>query len=47
MIYRILVRMIERGDVEGIEEKCAVFLAANRLDMIEYRDLMAKLGKTV
>lgn len=47
MIYRVLTRMIERGQIKDIEEKCDFFLAAGKLDMIEYKDLMNKLGKTV
>lgn len=47
MIYRILSRLIDLGRTEGIEEKIAVFLATDKLDMIEYRELMKKLGKTV
>lgn len=43
MLYRTLVRMIERGQTEGIEEKIDIFFAAGKLTESEYRELLAML----
>ncbi len=40
MLYRVLLRMIERGQVEGIEEKIDVFYAAGKLTEAEYNELI-------
>ena len=44
MLYRTLKRMIERGQVEGMEEKLDIFFAANKITEAEYAELMAMLG---
>lgn len=36
MLYRTLNRMIERGNMEGIEEKLDIFFAAGKLTEEEY-----------
>jgi hypothetical protein len=41
MIYRILKRMIERGNVEGMVEKIDVFYASNKLSANEYKELIS------
>lgn len=43
MLYRILKRMIERGQTDGIEEKLDVFYAAGKLSSEEYTELAGKL----
>lgn len=44
MLYRILKRMIERGNIEGIEEKLDIFFAANKISETEYAELIAMLS---
>lgn len=44
MLYRVLKRMIERGQTEGLEEKLDVFYAAGKLTEAEYTELMGLLG---
>lgn len=39
MLYRTLKRMIERGNVSGMEEKLDIFFAANKLTESEYSEL--------
>ncbi len=43
MLYRVLLRMIERGQTEGLAEKIDVFYAAGKLTEAEYTDLISKL----
>lgn len=45
MLYRILNRLIERGQTNGMEEKLDVFYAAGKLTREEHTELMEKLGK--
>lgn len=40
MLYRTLVRMIERGQTEGLEEKLDFFFAAGKLTEEEYQELL-------
>ena len=40
MLYRTIKRMIERGQVEGLSEKLDIFLAANKLTVEEYKELL-------
>lgn len=44
MLYRTLKRMIERGQIDGMEEKLDIFFAANKLTEAEYTELVAMLG---
>ena len=44
MLYRTLKRMIERGNIEGIEEKLDIFFAANKISETEYAELIAMLS---
>jgi hypothetical protein len=44
MLYRTLKRMIERGQVEGLEEKIDIFFAAGKLTEAEYTELVAMLS---
>ena len=39
MLYRTLLRMIERGQWEGMEEKLDIFFAAEKLNESEYHGL--------
>lgn len=43
MVYRICKRMLERGAVEGMEEKLDVFYAAGKLTDEEYAELSKML----
>lgn len=44
MLYRTLKRMIERGQVDGLDAKLDIFFAANKLTEMEYTDLTAMLN---
>lgn len=44
MLYRTLMRMIERGQTEGLEEKIDIFYAAGKLTDEEYTQLIAMLA---
>jgi hypothetical protein len=43
MLYRTLKRMIERGQIEGMEEKLDIFLASSKITAEEYTELMGML----
>lgn len=43
MLYRTLKRLVERGQIEGLEEKIDLFYALDRLTETEYRELTAML----
>lgn len=43
MLYRVLSRLIERGQTDGMEKKLDVFYAAGKLTYEEYTELTAKL----
>ena len=43
MLYRVLKRMIGRGQIEGLEEKIDLFYATNKLTKEEYQELIALL----
>ena len=43
MLYRTLKRMIERGQIEGMEEKLDIFLASSKITAEEYMELMGLL----
>lgn len=43
MLYRTLKRMIERGQINGLEEKIDIFFATNKLTESEYQELIAML----
>ena len=40
MLYRTLKRMIERGQIEGMEEKLDIFLASSKITAEEYTELI-------
>lgn len=44
MLFRILKRMIERGNTEGIYEKIDVFYATNKITKEEYIELTELLN---
>lgn len=44
MLYRVLKRMIERGQTEGLSEKLDVFYAAGKLSEAQYTELSDMLG---
>lgn len=43
MLYRVLKRMIERGQTEGLAEKMDVFHDAGKLTEAQYTELTALL----
>jgi hypothetical protein len=43
MLYRTLKRMIERGQIDGMEEKLDIFLAANKISVEQYTELVGLL----
>lgn len=43
MLYRTLKRMIERGQIEGMEEKLDIFLASSKITAEEYTELIGML----
>lgn len=44
MLYRTLKRMIERGNIEGMEEKLDIFFAADKISETEYMELITMLS---
>lgn len=44
MLYRILKRMIERGQIEGMAGKLDIFFAADKLTQKEYTELVGLLS---
>ncbi|MDE6260397.1 MAG: hypothetical protein K2M42_05980 [Oscillospiraceae bacterium] len=47
MLYRTLKRMIERGQITGMESKLDVFYASDKLTQAQYLELSAMLGKQI
>lgn len=45
MLYRTLKRMIERGNIVGMEEKLDIFYASNKITEEEYLELTNMLVK--
>lgn len=43
MLYRVLKRMIEKGQTDGLAEKLDVFFATGKLTEAEYNELTAML----
>lgn len=43
MLYRTLKRMIERNNVDGMEEKLDIFYAADKITQEEYTELISML----
>ena len=43
MLYDVLKRMIERGQIEGMAEKLDVFYAAGKITEEQYKELTAML----
>ena len=44
MLFKVLKRMIEKGNVLGITDKIDVFYAANKLTEEEYNELIEMLN---
>ena len=44
MLYRTLLRMIQRGSTEGLENKLDIFYAAGKLDEYQYTTLIGMLS---
>ena len=45
MLYRTIKRMIEMGQLTGLEEKIDIFFAAGKLTEAEYTELVAMLAE--
>ena len=45
MLYRVLKRMIDRGQTEGLSEKLDVFYATGKISEAEYTELMKLLAE--
>lgn len=43
MLYRVLKRMIERGQIEGMAEKLDVFYATGKITEAQYTELTQML----
>lgn len=43
MLYRVLKRVIERGQTEGLAEKLDIFFAAGKLTKDQYEELAGML----
>lgn len=44
MLFKVLKRMIEKGNILGITDKIDVFYAANKLTEEEYNELIEMLN---
>ena len=44
MLYRVLMRLIEKGQTDGLDVKIDVFFAVGKLTETEYNELTAKLA---
>ena len=42
-LYKVLKRAIERGNIEDMQEKLDIFLAAGKITVEEYEELCAML----
>lgn len=45
MLYRTLMKMIEKGMTDGLAEKIDIFYATGKLTDAEYTDLVSMLNK--
>ena len=45
MLYKVLTRLIEKGETEGLAEKIDVLYASGRLTKEEYEELVKLLNK--
>lgn len=43
MLYRTLLKLIERGLTDGLSEKIDIFFAAGKITEAEYTELQSKL----
>lgn len=44
MLYRVLKRMIEKSQTDGLADKLDIFFAAGKLTEAEYQELTGLLG---
>lgn len=47
MLYRVLKRLIETGQTDGLSEKIDVFYAAGKLTETEYTELAGLLSANI
>lgn len=45
MLYNLLIRLIDKGQTEGLSEKIDVFFAVGRITETEYKELVELLNK--
>ncbi|MEA4928604.1 MAG: hypothetical protein VB104_08005 [Candidatus Limiplasma sp.] len=45
MLYQVISRLIERGALEGLQEKLDVFFARDRLTAEEYAELTERVAR--
>ena len=45
MLYKVIKRLIKRGQTDGLLEKIDIFFAADKLSTTEYEELAAMLTK--
>lgn len=45
MLYRVLKRVIEKGNTDGLEVKLDIFYAASKISEAEYKELVLKLSE--
>lgn len=43
MLFRVIKRMIEKGQTEGLKEKIDIFFVADKLTLDEYNELTSML----
>lgn len=43
MLYRTLKRMIQRGQIDGMDDKLDIFFAADKITVSEYTELTTML----
>lgn len=43
MLYRTLLRLVQRGAAEGLEAKLDIFFAAGKLEQEQYLELLGML----
>lgn len=45
MLFKILQRLIKKGETEGLSEKIDIFFATGKLTEKEYKTLVELIGK--
>lgn len=45
MLFKVLKRLVEKGQTEGLSEKLDIFYAADKISKEEYEELSALINK--